>query len=578
MAKNALLIVGTIVFLGATHLATLRAGHEWGDDFSLYVAHARNLVEGRPYADTGYIYDPQNPAVSPRSYPPIFPLLLAPVYRLFGMNLLAMKAFVVLIFMAALVTLAVVFRQRLPLPYMLGCLALFALNPYVWQHKDRLLSEAPFMLFAYAALILAEKAQEREGSTSGSIAWGLFAGLVAYLAAGTRTVGVVLLPSILGVELLRRRRLGAASLGIVTAFSAAVLAQKLLLDLDGSYADQLVFDPVRYLRIGLSLVKAMGFFVDNGYSRAAVAVLYACLMALACVGYVTRVRSGVTVYELFAAFNFMVLTLWPEAESDLRFLLPILPLLFLYVGEGLRRLGGTSIGRVEKPLATALSLAILLSYAGKYTRLEVGPVRDGVSTPEAVALFDWIRGQTNSDDVFMFQKPRALALYTRRQAVAHPRIADDGRLRQFLQSTGVTYIVLRESIPINDYQGPKLVQRLIADYAARCEKVYENGGFSIYRIRRESLAFALTNAAEKPCGAGALTAKPAMPSSRRPMGRSTTPPRGPRTRVHPGREERRDRHDQHEAPGPAELAVVAIALLLVATIALYLFVENFAPR
>src|SRR5689334_21022175 len=106
MPKQVFLIMGTIVAFGGAYLATLRAGQEWGDDFGLYVAHARNIVEGRPYDDTGYIYNPQNAVVSPRSYPPVFPLLLAPVYRLRGLDLTAMKAFVVLLFAATLGVLA----------------------------------------------------------------------------------------------------------------------------------------------------------------------------------------------------------------------------------------------------------------------------------------------------------------------------------------------------------------------------------------------------------------------------------------------------------------------------------------
>ena len=85
---------------------------------------------------------------------------------------------------------------------------------------------------------------------------GLAAGLAAYLAFGTRTVGVVLLPSILGLELLRRRRLGMASLSILAAFLTGVAVQKYLLPSDGSmsYLDQLVFDPLRFAHVGFSVV------------------------------------------------------------------------------------------------------------------------------------------------------------------------------------------------------------------------------------------------------------------------------------------------------------------------------------
>lgn len=498
MSQNKFLLVGLIVALGTMHLATLRDGQEWGDDFSLYVAHARNLAEGRPYADTGYIYNPNDPILSPRTYPPIFPLLLVPVYLLFGMNLMAMKAFVVLLFMALLGVLALLLRKRLPFPYVLGCLALFALNPYVWQHKDRLLSETPFMLFAYLALVLAEKAQQvgpasRAGLTDchstrrtylgRGVLWGLLAGIVAYLAFGTRTVGAVLIPSMLLADWLRRRRVGLASVAIGAGFLAGVAVQKCLLVIEGSYLDQLVFDPLMFARITLSLPRALGYFLDNGYSNAARLGLYACLSALAAWAYGARLRGRLTACELFAVFNCMLLVIWPAAEYERRFLLPILPLFFLYAAEGLLRLESTSLRRLEMPAAIVLTLAVLISYIGEFTRMESGPFRNGVNSPEAIALFDWVKSKSDPQDVFLFQKPRAFALYTGRHALAHHKADDSQRLARTLRRHGATHVVVYHTSPFPIFQkSGQLVESFVAENVDRFEKVYENPGFRVYRL------------------------------------------------------------------------------------------------
>lgn len=495
MTKKALLISGLIAVLGGIHLATLRDGQEWGDDFSLYVAHARNLAEGRPYADTGYVYNSANPILSPRTYPPIFPLLLVPVYLLFGMNLLAMKVFVVLLFMALLGVLAFLYQKRLPLPYVLGCLALFALNPYVWQQKDRLLSETPFMLFAYLALVLSEKAQDETGRLR-AVIWGLLTGTMAYLAFGTRTVGVVLVPSILVADWLRRRRIGAASVAIMTAFCGGVAVQKCLLVVEGSYLDQLVFDPALFARIALSLVRALSYFLENGYSNVARLILFACLLAPVCwamVGRMYKTRTGETpvppACELFAVFNCLLLVFWPAAEYERRFLLPILPLFFLWVAEGLHRLESTSLRRLEMPVAAGLSLAVLVSYAGWYSRMDVGPIHHGVSSPEAVALFDWVQQQTDGRDVFLFPKPRAFALYTGRHALAHHVADDPQRLSRTLQKHGVTHLVVYHSSPFPIFQkSDRLVETLIAEEPAGFDKVYENAGFRVYQLQPGALA------------------------------------------------------------------------------------------
>lgn len=490
MTRNALVLVGLIGALGALHLATLRQGQEWGDDFSLYVAHARNLAEGRPYADTGYVYNPANPVVSPRTYPPIFPLLLVPIYLLWGMNLTAMKVWVVLLFLALLAVLALLLSKRLPLPYVAGCLALFALNPYVWQQKDRLLSETPFMLFAYLALLLAEKAQQ-EAVRRRALLWGLAAGTAAYLAFGTRTVGVVLIPSFLVCDSLRRRRLGTASAAIVAAFLAGVAVQKCLLVVEGSYLDQLTFDPLLYARIARTQVQAWGTFLENGYNNTARLVLFACLLAAACGAWLSRLREkrGVTACECFFVFNAVLLMFWPAAEYERRFLLPVLPLFFLWVAEGLHRLATTSFGRLEKPIAAALASAVLLSYAGWYSRLEAGPIHDGVSTPEAIALFDWVRQQTDPRDVFVFPKPRAFALYTNRRSLAHHHADDSPRLARTLRKHGATHVVVYHSSLLPNFQkSGRLVERLVAENPSCFDKIYENQGFRIYRLREGALA------------------------------------------------------------------------------------------
>jgi 4-amino-4-deoxy-L-arabinose transferase-like glycosyltransferase len=482
MGKANFAILGTIVAIGGLHLATLRPGHEWGDDFSLYVAHARNLAEGRPYADTGYVYNPHFPSLSPRTYPPGFPLLLAPVYRICGMDLQAMKAFVVLLFAVFLWVLSILLRRRLPLPYVLACLLLVGLNPRVWQHKDRLLSEVPFMLFAYLALLLAERACAGEQPARRSLTWGILAGLTAYLAFATRTVGVVLVPAMLGCDFLRRRRLGLGSLGVAAAFAAGVLVQKTVLPLDGSYLDQLEFDPIRYILTSVSLVKGMGLYVENGYSAGGLAVLYACLLALAAPAFVLRLRERPTSCEWFAAGNLLLLAVWPYPEQ--RYLMPLLPLFFLHVCEGLHRLANTRWGRLELPAAAGLALAILVSYAGSYSRLEVGPPHQGVSTPEATALFEWVKTHTRPEDVLLFQKPRALALYTGRRASAHHVPASDADLWHYLRQIGSTHLIV-----CRQFENSRLVlEPFVARHAGSFRKVYGDDVFAVYRIAEASLA------------------------------------------------------------------------------------------
>src|SRR5687767_4240985 len=79
----------TILTIGVFYFATIRSGHAWGDDFAMYIRHAINLSNGTPYDETGVIRNPWN-FLGPVAYPPVFPLLLAPVYKLWGVRLTVM--------------------------------------------------------------------------------------------------------------------------------------------------------------------------------------------------------------------------------------------------------------------------------------------------------------------------------------------------------------------------------------------------------------------------------------------------------------------------------------------------------
>jgi 4-amino-4-deoxy-L-arabinose transferase-like glycosyltransferase len=479
MRQTNTLFAATVLMLGLLHLATLRPGHDWGDDFSLYVAHARNLAEGRPYDDTGYIYNPHLPVLSPRTYPPVFPLLLVPVYQLFGVNLTAMKMLVVFLFMAFLAVLAVLLRRRLPAPYVLGCLWLVGLNPFVWQHKDRLLSEVPFLLFAFLALVLMENALDAQGKRGRVILWGLLAGVASYLAFGTRTVGIVLIPSLLACEFLRLRRLGLVSLSVVLPFTALVLAQKVIVPGDASYFDQLQFDLGLFARVALGLVKAMAMFFDNGYLPAVRLGLFLCLLALAGAGFIARLRDQPTPCEFFAVFSVLLLVFWPYAEWQRRYLLPVLPLFFFYACEGLHRAAALVPRlRLERPAAVAGLVAIVVSYMAASTRLEVGPFRQGVCTPEATALFDFVRTRTHPNDVFLFQKPRALALFTGRRASAHHVPDSDEQMFGYLHHIGATHLVVTPQFP-GSY---RVLGSFVARNAGRFDPVFQSGDITVYRL------------------------------------------------------------------------------------------------
>jgi len=148
-------ITVVLLLLAFLYAATLREGHAWGGDNAMYVLHAQNLFSGDDYSDTGYVYNEAS-ARFPPSCPPVFPLLLTPVVGAFGIAWTPMKLLTCATLIGALGCLAGHERGRMPRSALL-LLGWIALNPLIFDFRDLVLSELPFLFFACAALWLADR-------------------------------------------------------------------------------------------------------------------------------------------------------------------------------------------------------------------------------------------------------------------------------------------------------------------------------------------------------------------------------------------------------------------------------------
>src|SRR5262249_25658595 len=160
---------------------------------------------------------------------------------------------------------------------------------------------------------------------------------------------------------------------------------------DASYFDQLKFDPLLPARVAYTLVRAMAKFLENGYSSPLRVALYLCLCGLAVPAYLRRWRPGPRGYETVAAPTFLPLGLWPFAGWNERYLVPLLPLFFLYACEGLSRLKLPRPAWARPAVVGTLAVALVACYAARYASVEKGPFREGAATAEAVAFFDFIK-------------------------------------------------------------------------------------------------------------------------------------------------------------------------------------------
>lgn len=464
-----------IFCLAVFYLTTVRAGHDWGDDFALYIRHAQNLVTGRAYADTGYIYNPAYPELSPRAYPPILPLLLAPAYAVFGLNVGLLKLIPIFTLLIALCVIERALRSIIGWRARLAVVALTGFNPFFWEYKDTIASEFPFLLFVVASLWLIHRAY-RQG---GRMGWRALVGLsvMVYLAYGTRSIGGVLIPALWLYEIFFARPARRLAAPVTALFALLAVLQAWLIPGGSSYFDQLHITPAGVVDNAVSLTKALAGFVDNGYSKPAQVGAFALVSGLAMVGAWRRWQHRLAIWDVAAGLYAFVLPLWPESYWSHRFLIPILPHYFFYA-----LVGADWLARQWPRLRTLTGLVVALMglvYFARFTRADFGPLRQGMADPETVALFEHIQQHTPTDTIFIFQKPRALALYTQRSASAYDEDADDAALWRYFQEVNATYVVVAREF--------KDDVAVLAPFVARQTQgltlEYSNADFRVYQIR-----------------------------------------------------------------------------------------------
>ena len=218
-----MLFLLVLALIASFYLTTIRSGAEWTEDSALYAQHAKNISTGEPYGKILFKYDSKRWNVGPKAYPPVFPLIIAAAYQWRGLDFTFVKGEIIGFFLLTLVVVFYGFSKDPTLKHPIALVAIIGFNPIFWDFKDAILSDIPFLFFAYLALFLIEWSWPQEGQQHHSpIFCGAVIGLAMYLAYATRAVGLALVPTIFVFSLVRARKITAAAW--IAAGSSLILA------------------------------------------------------------------------------------------------------------------------------------------------------------------------------------------------------------------------------------------------------------------------------------------------------------------------------------------------------------------
>jgi len=493
MAQQVLII---LLFLPLLFLNN-RYSHDWGDDFAQYIHQAKNIVEGLPQSETGFVYSQEN-YIGPTAYPSGFPLLLSPVYALFGNRMIAFTFYLSLFYLALALLVLKFYRNLFSTVTAIILTVLLVYNPQLILFKQEVMSDLPFTLFLVLAFLV------YPGANTGDWRRQLLFGLITGFLMMIRSVGFVLLLAVavdLFIQWIRQRRAAAGLEGrrpglkpLLQSGGLLVFAPLLIYYLvnslifkipsGGSLQDYLKF---YYSGNFLSTIPAnleqyvevfrfMYTPVVGGFRFIAL-ITGSLFLVMSLLGFLRKLWKGPELFDLFFIFYLFILLVFPNNYSAYRLLIPVGFLLVYYAALGFRmiRLPFHLSGR-NKALALGIfMLALFLPgiinvTAGRKTML------DGPQQPESISAFYHISQEVSDTAVIVFFKPRALALYSGRKAFADPFTEDPTSIHVQITEASADYILVHQ-----DYTREPM-KRYLRVMGRRVDEVWKNRKFNLYRI------------------------------------------------------------------------------------------------
>jgi hypothetical protein len=468
-------------------------GHDWGDDFAAYIMQAISIVNGS--ADqfverNAFTMNQSSSPMGPVAYPWGFPLLLAPVYSVFGMSLVAFKAVGLVFYLLFLLTLWFGFKPLLKPVELVVFVALFAFNPVILSVSDNILSDVPFLFFSTLSIVMLSRLSFL-GGVRREFAYTSILGVMMGSAFLVRTNGALLVlayVAMLAFPALRKldgfpssnmfftRKSVLLSLPFV--FFALTIAIPLLFLPDGqnshlSHLSRLslsfLFQNVIYYA---ELLKE--FFSPNTWRFQIGFFIYMLTIPFVVLGIRSAWRKSLAML-LYSLMTIGLYVVWPY-QQGLRFIFPIIPIYIYFLIVGLR-----GIGQVMPPIGQsyilplaglALIFAASSTFAVYQNQMSGRPVPQGPYTPQAGEMFAFIMRNTAADDIIVFHKPRVISLLTGRSSIRINRIDELAR-GDFLVIDEIEW-----AFQISRQEKEALIS------SSQLDAVFSNAQFEVYRLKK----------------------------------------------------------------------------------------------
>ncbi len=466
----------------------VRDSHDWGGDFAMYIMQAGNIVHGVPQSETPYVYNPGNPVLGPPAYPIGFPLLLSPVYALFGNSIMAFALWVTAFLFGMGMLMTLYLRRYFSEVITFFLVLILVYNPWTLNMKLEIMSEFPFAFLLLLCLYLFEK------YARGPFWMGIVIAVLGGLLMSVRIIGVVFPLAVL-IWAIRKRFIEKDKTPMskcVCGFLVGIGSILIYLLLNsvifpvpqasgGSYAgiwgEEPLYATVLY-NLAYYTEQFKYFFSPWGGSwNFLPLILKAAIFTFTLLGMIRSFFKRLELIDMIVILYLGVLLVYPYRHAGIRFLFPVLPLLGFYLVRGLQTVQlFPAISHSIK--AVFLGSLVLVSYLNMfwYILINDGNTLPGPQEKASVEAFEYIRNNTAADDVIIFAKPRVLALYTGRHSLANNKESGPKEIAELIFEFKVNYVLTHTEI------SDEAINEFIRAQDYICEYLWSNDKFVLYKV------------------------------------------------------------------------------------------------
>lgn len=444
---------------------------DWGDDYAMYLNQADCLKNGISQYENGYEYLEETKGMGPKVYPVGFPIILR-IANFFGAKSINHYSTVISIcYFLAAVCFFLFIKTKLNIILSILCCILVFYNPFMLTWKGELLSEFPFFLMLLFSIFHIDAYFKNQRT----IHFLLIVCGVTYTIL-TRSIGIVLVPSIIIYAILERKHLSKSIILSILILLCTYLSNVLFgMKSENGYLSQFSnFDfsfLIKRLELYLLYIGEIPLYTTHlpKYVYYSISII---LLSL----FLFKLIYHRTILEVLGLVYLVAIIIFPQCEA--RFLIPVFPILIYSFFFALKLSWINRQGNLAK--ITTVVLTLLLSWFIYFIPSSVSNIiskqNESIDGPHIQAFQDICKkvdDLTQPNEYVIFIKPRLLALYTDLRSSALPYDSDQMNL-DFMNQQNIKYVIrFKENFPHQ-----QRIEQLTSN--DRCIRIYENSRFEIY--------------------------------------------------------------------------------------------------